>query len=254
MSSSFPQAAQHQLPWTKAARTRCRGHAAATPVLVPTSIIIYKLLLDTQVFFPPFFLPDRNLNASLRPRQLCLSPNVKVTLQAALLHRPALPMPTWSSSRCLRTPAEASSDGKRSPLPTQGNHRKKHLSFFKQPSLQPAARAEAGGKPPSSHMQMSFPNGGVLTSTSSFQPQRDALNTPSSPRAAAWGAGRTPLTTPSHRLRTPPGGGMCISWAAPRGFCSPPVCKSLFSLRCSSPSGCGTAAPPEYWRMGGLPR
>lgn len=47
---------------------------------------------------------------------------------------------------------------------------------------------------------------------------------------------------------------MCISWAAPRGFCSPPVCKSLFSLRCSSPSGCGTATPPEYWCMGGLPR
>lgn len=138
-----------------------------------------------RYFFPPFLLPDRNLNASLRPRQLCLSPNVKVTLQAASLHRPALPMPTWSSSCCLRTPAEASSDGKRSPLPTQGNHRKKHLSFFKQPSLQPAARAEAGGKPPSSHMQMSFPNGGVLTSTSLFQPRRDALNTPSSPRAAA---------------------------------------------------------------------
>lgn len=70
-----------------------------------------------RYFFPPFAARQKSsLNASSRPRQLesCLTPKVKVTPQAASLHLAALP--TWSSSHCLRMPAEASSGGKLSPL------------------------------------------------------------------------------------------------------------------------------------------
>lgn len=91
LSSSSPQAAQqHQLPWTKAAGTRCRGHAAATPLPPPTSVTTYKSLSDTQVFPPPCptqtLLPDRTLHAKPETnaaRKLPDPPGAEVAPQAA---------------------------------------------------------------------------------------------------------------------------------------------------------------------------
>lgn len=55
-------------------------------------------------------------------------------------------------------------------------------------------------------------NGGVPLGTSSLPPEGCSEHPLCTPRCS-------PLTRQSRRPRTPPGGGTCISWAAPRRFC-----------------------------------